>query len=156
MTTPRPLSGFPPGLIESWPAGAKGYLVSESKRRPLGKVVTKADVPQLARYKVEKADVPQLARYKVEHCDTADKWVKTHRGLLKTYSAALDQCDGGSSSRIMVDHAGKGVWEEVELRKPKIDNSCPECEGSGEGVLGAVCRQCDGVGVIPWAQVESA
>lgn len=51
-------------------------------------------------------------RYKVEHCDTRGVWVPMHRGTLKSHAAAIAKKQ--AFCRILVDHLGNGVWEEIE------------------------------------------
>lgn len=55
--------------------------------------------------------------YKVEHMDTKGVWHKSHRGVFKTYTEALQCRDRvGAFGRVMADYEGRGIWEEV--RRP--------------------------------------
>lgn len=45
-------------------------------------------------------------------------------------------------------------WVALDSGK-KMDNECPECEGSGDGSFGTTCGESDGDGFVSWSQVET-
>lgn len=93
-------------------------------------------------------------KYKVEKCDATGQWVTAHPGFLATYGAALEVRSQCAYGRIMVDHLGDGVWEEMPPVDPLTPVTCPECEGTGDGPFDTTCGDCDGVGTVPLAQAD--